>query len=65
MKPYRAISTDDHLMEAADGYTSRMSARGDKIWEYIERSLADCTEEERRMILVDTPRRLYHLPEGY
>ena len=23
MKPYRAISTDDHLMEAADGYTSR------------------------------------------
>ena len=32
MKPYRAISTDDHLMEAADGYTSRMSTRwGDKI----------------------------------
>jgi uncharacterized protein len=32
MKPYRAISTDDHLMEAADGYTSRMSSRwGDKI----------------------------------
>jgi hypothetical protein len=32
MKPYRAISTDDHLMEAADGYTSRMSSQwGDKI----------------------------------
>ena len=32
MKPYRAISTDDHLMEAADSYTSRMSAQwGDQI----------------------------------
>jgi len=25
----------------------------------------DCTPDERRMILVDTPRRLYDLPEGY
>jgi hypothetical protein len=33
-------------------------------WEYIERSLVDCTPEEKRMILVETPRRLYHLPEG-
>ena len=27
MKIYRAISTDDHLMEAADSYTSRMPAK--------------------------------------
>ena len=33
--------------------------------DYIDRSLADCTPEERRMILVETPRRLYHLAEGY
>ncbi|MGH7788504.1 MAG: amidohydrolase family protein [Candidatus Binatia bacterium] len=34
-------------------------------WQYIDRALADCTPEERQMILVETPRRLYHLPEGY
>lgn len=34
-------------------------------WKYIEECLKDCTPEERQMILVDTPRRLYHLPEGY
>ena len=34
-------------------------------WDYIDRSLADCTAEQRQMILVDTARRLYHLPEGY
>jgi predicted TIM-barrel fold metal-dependent hydrolase len=32
---------------------------------YIDESLTDCTAEERRMILVDTACRLYHLPEGY
>lgn len=34
-------------------------------WEYIDKSLIDCTADERRMILVDTARRLYHLTEGY
>ena len=34
-------------------------------WEYIERSLVDCTPQEKHMILVETPRRLYQLPEGY
>jgi predicted TIM-barrel fold metal-dependent hydrolase len=41
--------------------TSTYPTSGD----YIERSLADCTPEERQMILVDTARRLYRLPEGY
>ena len=33
--------------------------------DYIDNSLKDCTPEERQMILVDTPRRLFNLPEGY
>jgi predicted TIM-barrel fold metal-dependent hydrolase len=33
--------------------------------EYIDRSLKDCTPEERQMILVDTARELYNLPAGY
>jgi predicted TIM-barrel fold metal-dependent hydrolase len=33
--------------------------------DYIERSLADCSQEERQMILVETARKLYGLPEGY
>lgn len=158
MKPYRAIATDDHLMEPGDGYTARIPSKwgeqiphvrdagdgtdawyvfgklfssligfsfvqgvtanrgvvtpwadvpkcasvpgervrvmdaehvGDEIqrapglanvtwlsdfphptstyptsWEYIDCSLVDCTPEEKHMILDDTPRRLYHLPEG-
>ena len=34
-------------------------------WDYINQSLKDCTPAERQMILVDTPRKLYNLPEGY
>jgi predicted TIM-barrel fold metal-dependent hydrolase len=33
--------------------------------DYLARSLVDTTAEERQAVLVDNPRRVYNLPEGY
>ena len=33
--------------------------------DYLKDCMQDLTEEEKRMILVDNPKRVYNLPDGY
>ena len=55
---FGAISTDDHVQEAPDTWTARMSKAQ---WGDRETALADVPEAERRKILVENAVKLFKL----